>query len=78
MPVLMSHSQAVKLAAQLRRTEPGLVRIGVRSGAMYVEQKPTGARDWVATWQDEPSKLSAPMDTMETWQAWLETEGAQR
>jgi hypothetical protein len=77
MPVLMSHSQALKMAAQLRRTRPGLVRVGVLSGALYVEQKPDGEK-WTDVWRDEAPSLSAPMDTLDGWQTWVEAVGAQR
>jgi hypothetical protein len=56
MPVLMSHSQAIKLAAALRKTEPGLVQVGIEHGALFVQAKPDGG-DWTDVLRETPPKL---------------------
>jgi hypothetical protein len=57
MPLLISHSQALKLAAALRKTEPGLVQVGIKHGALYVQAKPDGG-DWTDVFRDAPPKLA--------------------
>lgn len=65
MSVLMSHSGARKLAAALRRTDPGLVRIGVRSGALYLDAKPDGGT-WAEVWTEDPTLDAEPVAGSDT------------
>lgn len=48
MSVLMSSSQGMQVGKALRNARPGLVRVGVEHGELYVQEKPDGG-EWVDT-----------------------------
>jgi hypothetical protein len=62
MSVLMSHSQALKLAAAMRKTSVGLIRIGVRGGSPYVEHKPPDGKWSVVVHLGAPRIKDADVD----------------